>query len=309
GPSGIFAAAERRARSGTGPGIRSQNWNDRVLHFEAERGGGGGSITVHWAAGSDPKSVHGMNIGFCWCDEFGVWNHGLFDAQGNNTWRALLPAVRQLPDPKIIITQTPSRAPEVRELQRDSERPECQACRAEDLLRMPGGKYVGEVGKEPWRLPRSEQVRLHPLLNTRTTVAVRACPRCGGEVVARVRTVFGDTRDNPAIAARAREDARREIAAGLSSSYLRFAPRGEVDSGGAGSLVRDEHVERVDFAAPDDAGRQSPVLDRWLLALATLGVDDVVVQVDPAVTATESSDETGVVVVGRRQGQAGRVRP
>ena len=309
GPSGLFVAAKRRERSGTGPGIRSQNWNDRVLHFEAERGGGGGGLTVHWAAASDPKSVHGMNIGFCWCDEFGVWNHRLQDAQGNNTWRALLPAVRQLPDPKIIITQTPSRAPEVRELQRDAERPPCPVCMMADLSREAGGKWRGEVGKEPWRLPRSPQVRLHPLLNTRSTVAVRTCPRCGTEVVARVRIVFGDTRDNPAIAARAREDASRELAAGHASSFLRFAPRGEVDSGGAGSLVQDEHVERVEYDAPDDAGRQAPVLDRWRGALDLLGADEVIVQVDPAVTATESSDETGVVAACRRGVRTGRVRP
>lgn len=308
GPSGLFVAAKRRERSGTGPGIRSQNWNDRVLHFEAERGGGGGGLTVHWAAASDPKSVHGMNIGLCWCDEFGVWNHRLRDAQGNNTWGALLPAVRRLPDPKILITQTPSRAPEVRELQRDAERPPCVACMREFLAREAGGKWRGEVGKEPWRLPRSEQVRLHPLLNTRTTVPVRTCPRCGGEVVARVRIVFGDTRDNPAIAARLREDAARELAAGHASSFLRFAPRGEVDSSGAGSLVQDEHVERIEVEAVDETARVGPVVDRWMAALGHLGADEVIVQVDPAVTATESSDESGVVALCRRAVEAGRVR-
>ena len=203
---------------------------------------------------------------------------------------------------------TPSRHREVRALQADAERPACETCRAAYLRRQVDGKWRGEVGKEPWRLPRSEQVRVHPLLNTRTTVPVRTCEACGGQVVARVRTVFGDTRDNPALADVARRTAGSELAAGHASSYLRFAPRGEVDSSGGGTLVQDEHIERICFEAPDDAGRQAPVLDRYRLALDTLGADEVIVQVDPAVTATESSDETGVVATCRRMPQAGRVR-
>ena len=308
GKSGLFPAAKRAERSGLGPGIRTQNWNDRTLHFEAPRGGGGGGLVVHWAASSDPKSVHGMSIGLAWCDEFGVWYHDKLDEQGNNTWNAMQPAVRQLPDPKIIITMTPSRHREVRALQADAERPECPTCRAATMAKVVGGKWRGEKGKEPWRLPRSEQVRVHPLLNTRSTVAVRTCPVCGGVVVARVRTVFGDTRDNPALALVARRTAGAELAAGHASSYLRFAPRGEVDSSGAGLLVQEEHVERVAVETPDDAGRLGPVIDRWQVVLDTLGADDVVVQVDPAVTATESSDETGVVAVCRRTLPPGRVR-
>jgi len=308
GKSGLFPAAKRAEKAGLGPGIRSQNWNDRTLHFEAASGGGGGGLVVHWAASSDPKSVHGMSIGLAWCDEFGVWYHDKLDEQGNNTWNAMQPAVRQLPDPKIIITMTPSRHREVKALQADAERPECRVCQAAFLARQPDGRWRGERGKEPWRLPRSEQVRVHPRLNTRTTVPERACPVCGSSVLARVRTVFGDTRDNPALAAVARRTAGAELAAGLASSYLRFAPRGEVDSGGAGSLVQDEHIERIDFEAPDDAGRQGPVVDRWALALRHLGAEEVIVQVDPAVTATESSDETGVVAACQRAPGAGRVR-
>lgn len=295
GPSGVFVAAERRARSGLGPGIRSWNWNDRVLHFEAPRGGGGAGLTVHWAAASDPKSVHGTNLGFAWCDEFGVWDHSRRDAQGNNTWRALLPAIRALPDPKIIITQTPSRAAEVRALQRDAERPECRVCAAVDAAKG-SARWRGEVGREPWRLPRSEQVKFHPLLNTRTTVPVRDCPVCGSRVVARVRCVFGDTTDNPAIAASARDEAAREVATGSASSRMRFAPRGEVDSGGSGQLVQEDHVRKhVALPVPDEDRRTGPVADRWMLALGQLGAGEVVVQVDPAVTATASADETGVV--------------
>jgi len=300
GPSGIFAAARRRADAGTGLGIRSQNWNDRVLHFENPRGGGAG-LTVHWAASSDPKSVHGLNVGLAWLDEFGVWYHRKLDEQGNNAWGALRPAIR-LGLRKVIITQTPSRAPEVRELQRDAERPECHVCRSVWLATQ--GRWKGEVGREPWRLPTSPQTRLHPLLNTRTTVPVRTCPTCNAEVTARVRCVFGDTTDNPMLAKGSREDAAREVAAGTVAGRMRFAPRGEVDSGGAGTLVCDEHVRRHEDPARI-IGAAGAIPDRWMLALATLGAEEQVVTVDPAVTVTDSSDETGVVAAAVRTTGAG----
>lgn len=306
GPSGIFTAAERASRSGNGPGIVDRNLVDRWLRFEAPRGGGGGGLTVYWAASSDPKSVHGANVGLVWWDEFGVSYHRKTDEQGNNAWQALLPAVRAGPDPKVIITQTPSRSPEVRVLQADAERPECPACRAVHVAK--AGPYRGEALREPWRLPRSPQHLLHPLLNTRTTEVVRTCPACGGEVIARVRTVFGDTRDNPAIAAVARERAAAELAGGQAHAYLRFAPRGEVDSSATGALVRYEHVQQVPYDAPADTGRGA-YPDRWERALAHLGgVQDVIVFVDPAVTATDGSDETGVVAAALRA-RAGDDRP
>lgn len=304
GPSGIFAAAERRERSGGGPGIADRNLVDRWLRFESPRGGGTGGLTVYWAASSDPKSVHGANVGLVWWDEFGVSYHRRRDEQGNNAWQALQPAVRLGSSPKIIITQTPSRAPEVRALQADAERPECPACRAVALA---AGPYLGERGREPWRLPRSPQVSLHPLLNTRSTVPVRTCGACGGAVVAKVRCVFGDTRDNPAIAARAREAAADELATGQAWAYLRFAPRGEADATSAGALVRYDDVRQVDVggAAGGPTGGQpqrpgGPVPDRWQLALAALGAGEVVVVVDPAVTAADSSDDSGVVAAALR---------
>lgn len=295
GPSGIFPAAERSSRAGLGPGIVERNLVDRWLRFESPRGGGGGGLTVYWASSYDPKSVHGANVGLVWWDEFGVSYHNRIDEQGNNAWQALLPAVRAGPDPKIVITQTPSRAPEVRVLQADAERPECPACRAA-WLAANGGKYNGEALKEPWRLQRSPQNLLHPLLNTRTTVPVRTCEACGGQVVARVRTVFGDTRDNPAIAAVARERAAAELASGLAHARMRFAPRGEVDSQATGSLVRYESIKQIACdIAEDTPGGRGPLPDRWSLALSRIGADEVVVVVDPAVTATDGSDETGVV--------------
>ena len=301
GPSGIFAAAERASRSGNGPGIVDRNLVDRWLRFEAPRGGGGAGLTVYWASSYDPKSVHGANVGLVWWDEFGVSYHDRQDEQGNNAWRALLPAVRAGPDPKVIITQTPSRRPEVRALQRDAERPECKSCRAADLEAL-GGRWLGEVGKEPWRLPRSPQRRLHPLLDTRTTEPLRECPRCKGAVTARVRCVFGATTDNPAIAAVAREAAAAELATGSAPARLRFAPRGEVDSTAEGALLREEDVARVPVEARDGRpGGQVP--DRWAAALDDLGVapGEVVVVVDPAVTSSDGSDETGVVAAGTRR--------
>ncbi len=293
GKAGIFACAARRERSGLGPGIRSRNLNQRIMQFEAMSGGGGGGLTVHWAASSDPKSVHGMNVGLAWLEEFGVWYHRLLDEQGNNTWQALQPAIR-LGLSKVIVTQTPSRSPEVRALQRDAERPECPTCKVVDAER--GKKrWRGEPGREPWRLPRSMQARLHPLLNTRTTVPTRECPVCGGPVVAQVRCVFGDTTDNPALSARALQAAADEVATGTVAGHMRFAPRGEVDSGGAAALVQEDHIVKHVVSVPSDDGRVAPVYDRWMLTLARLAAEDVVVQVDPAVTATASSDETGVV--------------
>lgn len=308
GPSGIFAAADRRARAGTGPGIADRNLVDRWLKFDAPRGGGGAGLTVYWAASSDPKSVHGANVGLVWWDEFGVSYHRKLDEQGNNAWQALRPAVRAGPDPKIIITQTPSRSPEVRALQRDAERPECPPCRAAWVAEH--GAFRGEPGTEPWRLPRSPQRRLHPLLNTRTTEPVRTCPACGATVIAEVRSVLGDTRDNPNIAGRARQDATNALATGQSWAFLRFAPRGEVDGVGEGMLVRDEQVERLPYEAPSWERLSTQVPDRWKFALRSVGVDEVVVFVDPAVTSTGSSDESGVVVSGlaRGMGDDGRDR-
>lgn len=310
GPSGIFAAADRRARAGTGPSIADRNLVDRWLKFDAPRGGGGAGLTVYWAASSDPKSVHGANVGLVWWDEFGVSYHRKLDEQGNNAWQALRPAVRAGPDPKIIITQTPSRAPEVRALQRDAERPECPPCRAAWVAEH--GVFRGEPGTEPWRLPRSPQRRLHPLLNTRTTEPVRTCPACSATVIAEVRSVLGDTRDNPNIAGRARQDATNALATGQSWAFLRFAPRGEVDGVGEGMLVRDEQVERLPYEAPSWERLSTQVPDRWTLALRAAGVapSDVVVFVDPAVTSTGSSDESGVVASGLAEGagQEGRDR-
>lgn len=297
GKAGIFAAAERRDRAGLGPGIRSRNLNQRILQFEAPRGGGGGGLTVHWAASSDPKSVHGMNVGFAWLEEFGVWYHRKQDEQGNNAWQALRPAIR-LGLSKVMITQTPSRSPEVRRLQMDAERPECPGCRTAYIVR--SGRWRGEAGAEPWRLPRSPQLKLHPLLNTRTTVPTRECPVCGGQVVASVRCVFGDTTDNPTLSARARADAASEVAAGTAAGRMRFAPRGEVDSGSGGTLVHYEDVLQLECVA-DEPARFGPVRDRWTAALAQIGAEEVVVDVDPAVTTTDGSDETGVVVGTSRQ--------
>ena len=288
GPSGIFAAAERRERSGTGPGIRSVNYNDRVIRFNAPKGGGGGGLTVHWGASSDPKSGRGLTLGLAVCDEFGIWYHRTCDEQGTNLWQAIQPAMRGGPDPKIIITQTPSRAPEVRELQRDAERPECPTCRAVYLATCKDGRYLGDKGSEPWRLPTSPQMRLHPLLDTRTTVVTRECPKCGAEVVATVRTIFGATTDNPMIAAAARARASRILSSGTAASRQEFAPRGEVDSSSRGTLVQEKHIERIPLSL-------SPTMpDRWTAALAHVGAEEVVVWVDPAVTAGETSDESGV---------------
>lgn len=297
GKAGIFAAAERREKAGLGPGIRWRNLNQRILQFEAPSGGGGGGLTVHWAASSDPKSVHGLNVGFAWLEEFGVWYHRKQDEQGNNAWQALRPAIR-LGLSKVMITQTPSRAFEVRRLQMDAERPECPTCRAAYVAR--AGKWRGEVGSEPWRLPRSPQLRLHPLLNTRTTVPSRECPTCGGAVIASVRSIFGDTTDNPTLSDRAREDAAREVEAGTAAGRMRFAPRGEVDSGAGGTLVIYDDILRIE-APVMEAPRLGPVRDRWQAALAFLGAEEVVVVVDPAVTTTEGSDESGVMAACSRR--------
>jgi hypothetical protein len=294
GPSGIFATAERRSKSGNGPGINYINYNDRVLRFEASRGGGGGGLTVHWGASSDPKSGRGLTLGLAICDEFGVWYHRTVDEQGTNLWQSIQPAMRGGPDPKIISTQTPSRVPEVRALQRDAERPECPKCRADFLAECKGGRYQGDPGSEPWRLPTSPQPRLHPLLDTRTTVVTRECPKCRGEVVATVRTIFGATTDNPMIAATARGRAKSILASGTAAARQEFAPRGEVDSGTRGTLIQDENIRKVPLdIAPG-------IADRWAAALAMLGAEEVIVFVDPAVTTGDNSDDSGVGVACMR---------
>jgi phage terminase large subunit-like protein len=290
--SGLFAVIERNAKAGIGPGLRRLNLNNRVMTFEAPRGGGGGGLTVYWGASSDPKSVRGPNYGLAWLDEYGVWYHRKTDEQGTNLWGALIPAMRAGKSPRIIITQTPSRAPEVRALQRNAERPECKTCRAVHMAKH--GRYLGDPGSEPWRLPSSPQVKLHTLLDTRSTVVTRECPQCNAEVVATTRIVFGSTMDNPMIAADSRTRASERIASGTAADRQEFSPRGEVDSGTRGTLIQDENIRRI----PLDIALG--IADRWAAALATLGAEEVIVFVDPAVTTGEHADDSGVGVACMR---------
>lgn len=280
----LFRAASLRSKAGIGPDICFVNYNDRILRFEAIRGV---SLTVQWAASSDPKSFRGPNFGLVWCDEFGVWYHQTRDEAGKNAWQALLPAIRAGRDPKVIITQTPSKALEVLQLQRDAERPECPTCRDTTQATSP---WRGEPGQEPWRLPRSPRPLVHPLLQTRTTEPIRTCPVCLTSVTAQVRLVTGPTLDNPHIAPSAREQARRALAGNTPAARAEFDPQGESDATPQGSLVRPETITRIHLDVdPLDA-------DRWLTTLTSLGSERVLVFVDPAVTATDSSDDTGLVV-------------
>ena len=302
GLSGIVSCGHGLVEAGLLPPF-VYNPSKLRITFRHPRGGGDG-LTVMIRASSNPKGGRGPNVGLAWFDEFGVWYHDRVDAQSKNLYRSIRPAVRAgVPNSRIIVTMTPSRVPEVRELQADAERPECPRCRL-DWLAEHGGKYTGERLKEPWRLPRSPQERLHPDLNSRTTLPARECPTCGGEVVAKVRTVFFDTRDNPHTDADSRARATEELSTGLASARQEFAPIGEADATVEGSLVREECVARWDFEAPTWQGLSTQVPDRWTLALRAAGVapGDVVVFVDPAVTSTGSSDESGVVASGLAEG-------
>ena len=292
GPSGLFAAAERRAKAGIGPGINYTNWNDRVLRFEAIKGGGSSGLTVYWGASSDPKSFRGPNYGLAWLDEFGVWYHNIKDEQGTNAFQALIPAMRAGPDPKIIITQTPSRAPEVRELQRDAERPPCNHCANEYLKAKE--KWRGEPGQEPWRLPSSPRELVHPLLRTRTTIPVRTCPVCQNEVVARVRLVTGSTLDNPHLAKAARQNAERALMSGTPAARAEFDPQGEKDAAPKGALVREEDIQKIHVEVLQDH------YDRWSYSLQQLHSQESIVFVDPAVTSGDNSDDSGLIVSCRR---------
>ena len=294
GASGLLTIGRRVADAGLGPGFTYNPSKLRVT-FEAPRGGGGAGLTVLLRASSKPHGGRGPNVGLAWLDEFGVWYHRKTDEQGTNLWQALRPAIRAgRPTSHVLITMTPSRQPEVRALQRDAERPECPACRGRYLVER--GPYDGEAGQEPWRLPRSPQVRLHPLLDTRTTEVLRGCPACGAAVVATVRTVFFATTDNPHTDAGSRERARRALASGRSSDRMEFAPTGEADSSPRGTLVLEQDIARVDV----DVAPSAP--DRWQAALAALGVaaSDTLALVDPAVTSKTTSDETGLGVAGGR---------
>lgn len=295
GASGLLTLGRQVADAGLGPGF-VYNPSKLRVSFEAPRGGGGGGLTVLLRASSKPHGGRGPNVGLAWLDEFGVWYHRKTDQQGTNLWRAVRPAIRAgRPTSHVIVTMTPSRQPEVRALQRDAERPECPACRQAHLEEH--GTYDGEEGQEPWRLPRSEQRRLHPLLDTRTTDPVRECPRCQGEVIASVRTVFFATTDNPMTDPQSRARARVALSVDRAENRMEFAPRGEADSSPRGALVKDEDVRRELVDA-----RVSEAPDRWAAALAALGIvpGEVVVLVDPAVTAKQSSDETGLGVAGPR---------
>jgi len=298
GPAGIFVAAERRAKAGVGPAIIHANWNDRFLRFEAPKGGGGGGLVLRWAASSDPKSFRGIEIGLAWLDEFGVWYHQLFDEQGSNAFQALEPgAMRAGPDPKILITQTPSRAIEVRELQRDAERPECPPCKAEALAQIPDGRWRGEPGQEPWRLPPSPRKLAHPLLFTRSTEPVRTCPICKTTVIARVRLVTGSSLDNPFLAASMRAEAKRALAGNTPAARAEFDPQGESDSIPTGTLIDTDPKVLTRVHLNVDALDA----DRWQTTLNSLGSERSLVFVDPAVTSGDNSDDTGMVVSCLRQ--------
>lgn len=294
GPSGLFSAADRRAKHG-GLGIVYKNYNDRLCRFESPRGGGDAGLTIYWAASSDPKSFRGPNYGLAWLDEFGVWYHQMRDEQGTNAWQALLPALRAGPDPKVLITQTPSRAPEVRALQVDAERPECPVCQAAFLSTAPGGQWKGTPGQEPWRLPSSPRQKVHDLFGTRTTLPVRTCPTCQTEVTARVRLVTGSTLDNCHLARSMRAAAERALAANTPAARAEFDPQGELDQAPVGALVREEDVRKIEMNVAD----MHP--DRWSQVVAELDLSEILVFVDPAVTSGPNADETGVVAVGLRE--------
>ena len=294
GRAGIFATARRRAEAGLGPEITYTNYNDRVLRFASPRGGGVG-LTVYWAASSNPQSFRGLNLGMAWLDEFGVWSHSVKDDTGANAWTSLRPALRVGLHPKIIITQTPGRAPEIRELQRDAERPECPTCRDAWDLENPGKHWTGEVGEEPWRLPRGDRPKVHPLLETRTTIPVRICPRCKHEITAKVRLVTGATLDNPHLSKETKELAIRALRSGSQAARFEFSPQGEADAAPKGALVKEENITMV--VVPVSADHQ----DRWQATLDFLGAEQVVVFVDPAVTGSATSDDTGIVVACLRR--------
>lgn len=286
GSAGVFATARRRAEAGIGPAIVKTNYNDRVMHFEAPRGGGTG-LVVYWAAASNPQSFRGLNLGFAWCDEFGVWDHSKRDDTGANAWKSLRPAVRIGKAPKILITQTPGFAPEIRQLQRDAERPECPTCKAVHLA---NGKWTGEPGLEPWRLPRGERRLVHPLLATRTTNPIRTCPICKSEIIAEVRLVTGATLDNPFLAEDARSLAVRALEGGSQAARFEFDPQGESDSAPSGNLIQTDNLIYMDLHVPALDG------DRWQSVLHGLGAQRVIVFVDPAVTGGDNADDTGLVV-------------
>lgn len=294
GRAGIFAAARRRAEAGIGPGIAYTNYNDRLFRFEAPRGGGIG-LTVYWAASSNPQSFRGLNLGLAWCDEFGVWHHAMKDDTGANAWKSLRPAMRVGPSPKIIITQTPGRSPEIRELQRDAERPECPTCQTNWHLDNKGKVWKGEPGDEPWRLPRSERPKVHPLLGTRTTTPVRTCPVCAQVITAEVRLVTGATLDNPHLPSETRELAIRALRGGTQASRFEFDPQGEADAAPKGALVNEDKIIKILVPVPADHQ------DRWEAVKDFLQIIRTVVFVDPAVTSTANSDDTGVVVAGLRR--------
>lgn len=286
----LISAAQRRAKAGIGPGIQSINYNDRKLQFEAPKGGGTGGLQIQWGASSNPKSFRGPNYGLAWLDEFGVWYHEVRDQAGKNAWEALEPAIRAGTSAKVIITQTPSMAPQVRALQRDAERPECLVCRKEHLSKTPDGIWRGEMGQEPWRLPSSPRPKVHPLLGTRTTQPVRTCPTCSQEVIAVVRLVTGSTLDNPFIDIDARARASRSLGGGSQASRMEFDPQGESDSVPQGTLIDPDKVTKLHLeVSAQDA-------DRWQTVLNTLGAERTLVFVDPAVTSNENSDDTGLVV-------------
>ena len=308
GSTGIVTIAKRHPDRYLVPRV---NQSLKMITFPAARGGGDG-LVVEYASSADPKSMRGGDLGLLWEDELGFFYHDRRDDNGNTAHEAAQGALRgrgrrpdgRAQDPKCIITTTPSEAPVIEELFNEARAPWCHRC----WRRLPADPahilldlgFGARSGVKPVRI---DGHRISPLFDATTSLVRRECEACRAAgrphvVVADVRVVVMPTLDNRALADGSLRDARRKLATGRASATREYA--GD-RARSKGALVDRRHLR--DEWAPvlcDAESRRSAPVDWEMRALAALGVDEVGVFVDPAVTSGEGSCDTGVAVVGLR---------
>jgi len=238
---------------------------------------GGPGIAWRFGSSAKPATVRGPNVGLLLADEWAFFDDAR-DQQGYTAWEAAMNALR-VGEQKAVIVSSPSRRPEVTAMRRDALEPVCHRCST------PGHEH---------RLPPLQPKRISPLFSTSSSEPVRVCDACGGEVIATVRIVFGSTLDNVTLQGSYVDRARRMLATGTKQS------RGEF----GGEIIDDDGSTPIPSITIHDMGGFKPFRDPWRDLLRSMEIDLVIVMVDPAVTASEGSAETGVIAAGvsRRRG-------
>lgn len=237
-------------------------------------------LHVRVASSANPGSARGPNVGLLVADEWAFFKD-VTDEQGYTAWEAARSTLR-IGDAKAVIVSSPSRKPAVREMRRLAEEPVC----ADRIEVTPDGPTMRRGCNN--RLPRIEPRRISPLFSATTTEPARTCPHCGATVIAEVRLIRASSLDNAHLHPAYQELAMRSLATGTRQARGEYG--GEIlddDTSSPIASIRIDHLDMV-ITAPDP----------WWVVRESLGLTRVVVAVDPATTAGESSADSGVIAAG-----------